>query len=321
MGTTRGGMRMIVTRIAAAGQPQIWCNCPAMRAFAWFLGLILLALVVMAALTYPVWQLLHPAFGFPFHRVADRLGMITLAVGFFALARRLRLADRRSLGYGLPPRQFLREAGIAFGIGVVLMGLIVAIMVALHLRLLRPGVALNAATFARLAAQGLARGIAVALIEETFLRGAMWTGIARESGALAATILTSLIYALTHFVSSYHIPPEQIGWHSGIDMLAGSFGAFARPRSVADAYVCLFAVGVVLATVRMRTGNVAASLGLHAGWVWVITFVRDTSVPDPANPLHGLLSRFDGVVGWLVCACTVLVGLALERFYRARLRP
>jgi membrane protease YdiL (CAAX protease family) len=290
-----------------------------MRSFAWFLGLILLALAVMAALTYPVWQLLHPLFGYPFHRVADRLGMITLALGFFLIARRLHLADRQSLGYGLPPRQFLRESALALGVGVVLMGIIVAIMVALHLRLLRPGVALDSAFLARLVAQGLARGIAVALIEETFLRGAMWTGIARESGALTATLLTSFIYALTHFVSSYHVPPDQISWHSGIDMLAGSFAAFARPWDIADAYICLFAVGAVLATVRMRTGNVAASLGLHAGWVWVITLVRETSVANPSNPLHGLLSHFDGVVGWLVFAWTVLAGFALERFYRSRL--
>jgi uncharacterized protein len=289
-----------------------------MRAFAWFVGLIVLALAVMAGLTYPVWQLLHPAFGFPFHRVADRLGMVTLAVGFFLVARRLRLADRNSLGYGLPARLFAREAGIAFVMGVVLMGAIIAIMLILQLRLLRPGVALSAATFGKLAAQGLLRGIAVALIEETFLRGAMWTGIARQSGAMTATILTSLIYALTHFVSSYHIPESQLSWRSGLDMLAGSFGAFARPLDVSDAYICLFAVGVVLATVRMQTGNIAASLGLHAGWVWVITFVRETSIADPANPLHGLLSRFDGVVGWLVCAWTVLVGLALHRFYGSR---
>ena len=289
-----------------------------MRAFAWFLGLLLLALAVMAGLTYPVWQLLHPAFGFPFHRVADRLGMITLLVGFVLVARRLRLADRVSLGFGLPPRQFLREAGIAFGIGVLLMGLIIAIMLALHLRLLRPGVHLNWVTWGKLAAQGLVSGIAVALIEETFLRGAMWTGIARESGAVTATVLTALVYALTHFVSSYHVPPEQLRWHSGIDMLAGSFGAFAHPLHVADAYICLFAVGVVLATVRMRTGNIAASLGLHAGWVWVITFVRGTSVADLSNPLHTLLSQFDGVVGWLVCAWTVLVGFGLNRFYAAR---
>ena len=291
-----------------------------MRAFAWFLGLILLALAVMAALTYPVWQLLQPVFGFPFHRVADRLGMITLGVGFVLVARRLRLADRNSLGFGLPPRQFLREAGIAFAIGVLLMSLIIAVMLALHLRLLRPGVVLSAATFGKIAAQGLLRAVAVVLIEETYLRGAMWTGISRESGALTATVITSLIYALTHFVSKYHIPADQLGWHSGIDMLAGSFGAFARPLEVADAYICLFAVGVVLATVRMRTGNIAASLGLHAGFVWVITFVRETSVADLSNPLHALLSHFDGVVGWLVCAWTVLVGFGLNRFYAARLK-
>ena len=290
-----------------------------MRAFAWFLGLILLALAVMAGLTYPVWHLLQPEFGFPFHRVADRLGMVTLGVGFLLVARRLRLADRNSLGFGLPPRQFLREAGIAFGIGVLLMGCIIAIMLALQLRLLRPGVAFTAANFGKLAVEGLVRGIAVVLIEETFLRGAMWSGIARQSGALTASVLTSLIYALTHFVSKYHIAADQAGWHSGIDMLAGSFGAFARPLEVADAYVCLFAVGVVLATVRMRTGNIAASLGLHAGFVWVITFVRETSVANAANPLHGLLSGFDGVVGWLVCGWTVLVGLALNQFYRRRI--
>jgi membrane protease YdiL (CAAX protease family) len=291
-----------------------------MRALAWFLGLILLALAVMAALTYPVWQLLQPLFGFPFHRVADRLGMLTLGVGFLLIARRLRLADRNSLGFGLPPRQFLREVGIAFGIGVLLMSFIVMVMLALHLRLVRPGVVLSAATLGKLAAQGLLRGVAVVMIEETFLRGAMWTGIARESGALSATVFTSLIYALTHFVSKYHIPADQISWHSGIDMLAGSFGAFAHPLDVADAYICLFAVGVVLAMVRMRTGNIAASLGLHAGWVWVITFVRETSVADLANPLHALLSQFDGVVGWLVCAWTVVVGFGLNRFYAARVR-
>jgi membrane protease YdiL (CAAX protease family) len=290
-----------------------------MRSFAWFLALILLALAVMAGLTYPLWQWLQPEFGFPFHRVADRLGMVTLAVGFVLIARRLRLADRKSLGFGLPAAQFLKEAGIAFAIGVVLMGLIIAIMLALRLRLLRPGVALTLANFGRLAAVGLLRGLAVALIEETFLRGAMWTGIARESGAMTATVLTSLLYALTHFVSSYHVPPDQISWLSGLRMLGGSFGAFARPLQLADAYLCLFAVGVVLATVRMHTGNIAASLGLHAGWVWVITFVRETSVADLSNPLHGLLSQFDGVVGWLVCAWTVLVGLGLNWFYGARI--
>jgi len=289
-----------------------------MRAFAWFIGLLLLALAAMAGLTYPVWQVLHPLFGFPFHRVADRIGMVALALGFWAVARHLRLADRASLGYGITRGRFFGEATRGFLIGVPLMAAVVLVMVALGLREWKPGVVISAAALGRLALQGLLRGIAVALIEETFLRGAMFAGIARESGARAAIVLTSLVYALTHFVSSYHVPADQIAWRSGLDMLAGSFRAFAHPAQVADAYICLFAVGVVLAQVRSITGNIAAGLGLHAGFVWVITFVRETSVAVPASSLGFLLSRFDGVVGWLVCAWTLLAGLVLARYYRRR---
>ncbi len=289
-----------------------------MRAFAWFMGLLLLALAAMACLTYPVWQGLHPLFGFPFHRVSDRIGMVALALGFWAVARHLRLADKASLGYGIARGQFIREAVRGFLIGVPLMAAVVGLMLVLGLREWKPGVVISAAGLSKLALQGLLRGIAVALIEETFLRGAMFTGIVRESGAALAIILTSLVYALTHFVSSYHVPQSQIAWRSGFDMLAGSFQAFAHPLAVADAYVCLFAVGVILAVVRSITGNIAAGLGLHAGFVWVITFVRETSMAAPDQPLGFLLSHFDGVVGWLVCAWTALAGVGLAWYYAAR---
>jgi len=83
-----------------------------MRTFACFLGLILLGLASIAAFTYPAWLLLHPHFEFPFHRIGERIGMLALAVGFLLMARRLGLSDRRSLGYGLPRPQFLRELSI-----------------------------------------------------------------------------------------------------------------------------------------------------------------------------------------------------------------
>jgi membrane protease YdiL (CAAX protease family) len=289
-----------------------------MRAFAWFFGLLLLALAAMACLTYPLWLALHPHFGFPFHRVADRLGMVVLGLGFWAVSHRLRLDNRASLGFGLPLSRFGAEAMRSFVIGVLLMAAVVGLMVALDLRAWKPGVVIGGAAMGKIALQGLLRGIGVALIEETFLRGAMFAGIARESGAVAAIVLTSLVYALTHFVSSYHVPESQLAWRSGFDMLAGSFGAFAQPSRIVDAYLCLFAVGAVLAAVRSATGNIAASLGLHAGFVWVITFVRETSVAVDGRPLGFLLSRFDGVVGWLVCAWTVLAGFWLVRHYQRR---
>ncbi|HTY50835.1 MAG TPA: CPBP family glutamic-type intramembrane protease [Steroidobacteraceae bacterium] len=289
-----------------------------MRSFAWFLGLIVLALAAMAVFTYPLWSVLHPHFGFPFHRVADRIGMVALAAGFFTIARRMRLLDRASLGYGLPARRLVPEITLGFALGVASMALVVVLMVALKLRLLRTGAVLTPAALAPIALQGLLRGIAVTLIEETFLRGAMWSGIARESGARTATVLTAFVYAFSHFVGQYRIAEAQLGWHSGIDMLAGALRLFAHPLGIADAYLCLFAVGLALGAVRAATGNIAATLGLHAGFVWVITFVREISLPDARSPLAFLLSRFDGVVGWLVLGWTVPLGLLLYQFYSAR---
>ncbi|MGH8261297.1 MAG: CPBP family intramembrane glutamic endopeptidase [Steroidobacteraceae bacterium] len=293
-----------------------------MKAFIAFLGLIFAALAAMAAFTYPLWAALHPHFGFPFHRVSDRIGMVALAVGFVLVARRLKLWDRASLGYGAPRALFLRELGIGLLIGAPMMALVIAVMVALGLRAWKPGVVVDAATLFAVAWMGLLRGFAVALIEETFLRGAMFTGIARESGARLAIVLTALIYALTHFVGHFPLPPGPITWGSGLTLLAGSFHELAHPLAIADAYLSLFAVGVVLGMVRAETGHIGACIGLHASWVWVITFVRETSVANRASPLAFLLSRFDGVVGWLVLAWTILLGCILYLFYsRRRARP
>lgn len=291
-----------------------------MRTFAWFGLLIVFALVVMTFAGYPVWVVLHPHFDFAFHRISSRLAMVALLVGFILIARRLGLADRASLGYGLPRPQFLRELGVGLGIGVALMIPIFGIMVLLDLRMLRPGTVLDAATIAKLTVKGLTTGLAVAFIEETFLRGAMFTGIQRESGTKAAVLITSFIYALTHFVGRFHIAAEDVSPHSGIDLLNGTFHALANPAAIADAFLCLFGVGVLLALVRSITGNVAACIGLHAGWVWIITFARETSERDPAARGSFLLSSFDGVVGWLVLAWTCVIGVALCAYYLRRTR-
>lgn len=289
-----------------------------MKAFVWFIALLGAAVAAIAALTYPLWAALHPYFGFPFHRVADRVGMLALAVGFVLVARRLELADRASLGYGVPRTRFLREVGVGFALGAPMMALVVAVMVALGLRAWKPGIALDAGSLLAIAGIGLARGFAVALIEETFLRGAMFSGIARESGPKLAAILTAVVYAATHFVGHSHVADAGVSWGSGVALLAASFREFAHPLAIADAYLSLFAVGVVLAMVRAETGHIGACLGLHASWVWVITFVRETSIANRASPLAFLLSRFDGVVGWLVLGWTIVLGFVLYAFYSRR---
>src|SRR6266404_3034334 len=157
-----------------------------MRAFLLFLGLLIAALAAIAVFTYPAWLLLHPHFNFPFHRLGERIGMLALLIGFVFVAKRAGLADKQSLGYGLPRRRFVREMLLALG-------------------LLRwsDTASLGVTALVQLIAARLLSGIAVAFIEETFLRGAMFTALDRESGARAAIVLTALIYSATYFFASF----------------------------------------------------------------------------------------------------------------------
>ncbi|HUA90252.1 MAG TPA: CPBP family intramembrane glutamic endopeptidase [Steroidobacteraceae bacterium] len=289
-----------------------------MRTFAWFLLMMALALLSIAVFTYPAWLLLHPHFDFPFHRIGERIGMLGLLAGFVLLARRLGLADRLSLGYGVPRRVFVREAVLGLIVGVATMTMVVAAMAVLGLLDWSRAASISAAGVARLVLLRFFSGVAVALIEETFLRGAMQTGIARESGMPAAIILTALVYSATHFFASYHIAADAVTPYSGVDLLLGTLHAFAQPGAIIDAFLALTAVGVLLAMIRATTGNIAACIGLHAGWVWVILVVHELTQPRRDATLGFLLSRFDGFVGWLVLAWIVLLAVPLWRFYQQR---
>jgi CAAX protease family protein len=289
-----------------------------MRAFAWFLLLIAASLAAIAVFTYPAWLLLHPHFDFPFNRIGERIGMLGFLVGFLLVARRLRLADRASLGFGAPRAVYLRELGIGLALGAVTMSAVAASMAALGLLDFHQAAGYGAGAVAALVAKRLASGLAVGLIEETALRGAMYTGIQRESGAAVAIALTAVVFAWTHFLGVFHIPAAQVSAWSGVTLLRGELQSFGHPLAIADAFLCLTAVGVVLALVRAITGNTAAGMGLHAGWVWVMLVVHGLSQPDRAAPLAFLLSRHDGFTGWLVLGWTVVLGFGLARFYSRR---
>jgi membrane protease YdiL (CAAX protease family) len=289
-----------------------------MRAFLLFVGLMIAALAAIAVFTYPAWLLLHPHFNFPFHRLGERIGMLALLIGFVFVAKRAGLADKQSLGYGLARRRFLHEMLLALAIGAITMLAVVGIMTALGLLRWSATAGLSVTALVQLVATRLLSGIAVALIEETFLRGAMFTALERESGARAAIVLTAVIYSTTHFFASFHIDADRVTASSGFDLLAGTLHLFGNPLGIIDAFLCLFAVGVVLAIIRAVTGNIAACLGLHAGWVWVMLVTHQLSTPVRGEPLSFLLSGFDGFVGWLVLGWTILLGVGLHELYSRR---
>ena len=287
-----------------------------MRALIAFLALFAAALGLVALATPAAWQLVSLLATVPFHRVGNRLAMVGLAVGLWLLARWLRLNNRQDMGYGGALRPWLRSMAVGLALGVAFMLPLTLLMLATGLR--RINIDLNTLLLLKLLLSGLLSGLVVAFIEESFLRGAMYSAVARESGVALAVVSTALLYSATHFFARFTILPADVGMGSGVDLVLGSLRAFGEPAHMADAYLCLAAVGVLLALVRWQTGNIAACIGLHAGWVTIMLVTLRSTERNPDAAAAWLLSEHDGFVGWLTLAWTLLAAIPVLRYYRRR---
>ena len=290
-----------------------------MRAFLTLVLLMAFCFAAGALLAYPAYLLVHPLNeGWPFHRIAARLAMLLLLLGLLLVLRRLQVRSRADWGYGATSATFVRTLLLALALGIVSMLPVAAILFGLDVRELRapgsPGLTGVLLTIA----SALLAGLVVAFAEETFLRGAMYTAIARESGDRAAIGLTALIYSALHFLSRVRIAHEDVDWGSGRDLLRGTFATFAQPQLIVDSFLALAAVGVLLGLIRARTGHIAACIGLHAGWVCVIGVLRELSVRNPQSRWSFLVGDYDGVVGWLVFVWSAAIVAAYAYFSRSR---
>jgi membrane protease YdiL (CAAX protease family) len=270
------------------------------RTFASFVALLALALLLAAALTYPAWLLVGTVSVEPVHRVMNRLAMLLALVGLVVLTRRLGLSNRSALGYGLPRAEFLRQLGLGWISGIALMLPLVALLLTLEVRQIKPGLD---GDLLPLVLQGLLSGLVVAFIEETFFRGILFTAIDRTSSALAAVVAPSVLYAALHFLGGrLRVPPEQVSWEHGFQVLSRLFERYAQPLAFVDSFLALVTLGILLALVRLRTGAIAACIGLHAAGVCAIFVLRATTTVNGEAKLASIVGTYDGVIGWAAFA-------------------
>jgi membrane protease YdiL (CAAX protease family) len=272
-----------------------------MRAFAWFVGALLLAGLIGALIAYPVYGLTSSFAAWAFHRVASRIAMLVLIAELVWVCRHLNLTRKRDFGYGLPWRRFLKISFTWGVIGMATAGMGAWFLLSTRLRTVSPGFDPTAWNLARIFTIGLSSGIAVALLEETVMRGAMHTAIERESGPWTAALLTAPLFAIVHFFAKARIAPEDIGWGSGFDLLLRSFSPLTQPSLVFDSFLSWLIVGLILSLTRVLTGNLAVAIGLHAGWVLVLRMLQEATNGGAAPAYAFWVGRFDGLLGfWLV---------------------
>jgi membrane protease YdiL (CAAX protease family) len=282
-----------------------------MRAFAWFLGCILLAGLIGACLAYPAYELsLHFA-DWAFHRVASRIAMLVLALQLIWLCRHLQLRHKRDFGYGLPWRRFIRVCTCWGAIGIATAGVGATFLLATHLRVQDPQFLASASAVAHIFLVGVGSGISVALIEETVFRGAMHTAIEREAGAWTAALLTASLFAILHFFAKARIPPDSIGWGSGFELLRLSFAPLAHPTLVFDSFLSWLLLGLILSLTRVLTGNIAVAIGLHAGWVVVLRMLQQSTEGSRSPGYDMWVGRFDGLLGLWLLPWGALIAIAL----------
>jgi len=295
-----------------------------MRGLLAFLLVIVGALIVATALTYPAYQLIHPWVpAWRFDKIGTRLFDLVLLGGVWLLVRALRLQGAQAWGYGIARPLFVQQFLAGVGLGCLSMLPVSLAMVALGVRPLAASI--DGVTVLHALGAGAGSGLVVGLLEETLFRGLMHGAVVgRSPRPLTGILAVALLYAAVHFLASVHIAHAAVTPHSGLDLLAGTLAEFSAPQRMMDAFLALTAVGLLLGLVRAWTGNIALPAGLHAGWVFVMrATIGLTVLPDTSA--HGwLISHHDGYTGWLVLLASVaFTGIAVggrRHFRRWRAR-
>lgn len=287
-----------------------------MRSFALFVALLAGALLVAAVFTYPAWWLVSLISVEPVHRVMHRIAMLIALIGLVVLTRRLGLSSKEAMGYGVPRQQFLTQLGLGFVAGVALMLPLTALLMGLDIREVKPS--FNG-EWLGLIAGGLLTGLTVAFIEETFFRGVLFTAVTRTSSAAAAVIAPSLLYASLHFLGGkLRVPPDEVSWIHGFAVLSKLFERYAEPLTFADSFLALAMLGMLFAILRLRTGAIAACIGLHAAGVAFIAVLRGATVVNPNAEYVELVGSYDGVIGWAALVWFTVIGAGLVMLGRRR---
>ena len=272
-----------------------------MRALWALVGYVAVVFVLGAVLAYPAYALLDHCWNDapPFHSVVHRTLKLLALIALWPLLHGLGLSSRRQWGYGTSRGTFATDLslGLLFGIGSL--GLLIAFLVMLDVRVLVRLPEMVPAAFLGVLGEALAAGLVIGLIEETWFRGALFSAISRETYPLRAVWVTAVLFGAVHFVrADPAVAPLDPTWTDGFVVIAHSFHSFAD-RTFVGSFVALVAAGFLLGLMRQHSGHIAYCIGVHAGWVAVIKTTKKVSEVNVDSPFAFLVGGYDGVIGYL----------------------
>lgn len=290
-----------------------------MKETALFFLYLIACLALAALLTVPIvqagWLDYSP------QRIMGRVAQLLILLGLWPFLRWRGLASRAALGYAAARRDLVQAAWKGWLVGVAMLLVLVFALLILQIRTPDLDVDIDAAWLMTNAARALIAGLLIGILEETFFRGALYVGIRRAGGLIAAVAWSSLLYALLHVMKPTGLPAGvAFDWTGSVQMALGVF-AEALQWSHLDSVIALCMAGVLLALVREHTGHIGWCIGLHAGWVFVIQLTRRLTDGNEQAGLAFLVGEYDGVIGWLAAAWILVLTLVWLWASRSRVRP
>lgn len=150
--------------------------------------------------------------------------------------------------------------------------------------------------------------VLISLLEEPMFRGILISAYAKRIGITATIFVSSLYYALLHFIKTKtSIPVEQAEFSDSFVLLLEAFENVLNPEHL-GAFWALLMVGIFLAVMRTHLKlSLAWVIGCHAAWVWQIKMAHKITDVNQHSDLLYLISPYDGVIGPMVALWLMLV--------------
>ena len=255
--------------------------------------LYLAAVVLAGALAAPqAWELIHrlppdlfggflgKIQGMPFHRYFSRSIQVAALVLLLPMLRSLRIRSLRAFSLVPDPRPF-RDLGVGMAAGLLCMALMIPFFLRFGACSLLPD---WATALAHALPRVAATAVAVALLEEFLFRGVLLGLLRQVMVPTAAVVLAAIPFALLHFFNLPRGVDETVAWWSGFASLARVITSLPPWPFLLWGLATLFAAGLLLGWLTVRTGSLYAAIGLHGVWILGQQLFNKVSVfqPDPS---------------------------------------
>lgn len=246
----------------------------------------------------------------PFARYVNRALMLAALLGLPFFIRAAGIRGWRDAGVpagGLRRRRF----GAAFALGFASLAAVCVIALLAGGRELKPR---DPGEFAGQFVGAVATALIVGVIEELLFRGAIFGGLRRAMRWPSALALSSAVYAITHFMARPENPAE-VDWLSGLRVLPTMLAGMTELRTLIPAFLSLTLAGVILGLAYQWTGDLSASIGIHAGWIFWLKFYgfATASVPGANQWFWGTRKLVDGWLAFVALVVVLSIVLMLAR--------